>query len=102
MLSIIACPAGQWNEQCMNNSATVRLQYEALSENKENDEYFTKARAIRGKNTQESFRIPSGFNEEAIRIGRNSQNFRLFRYAQHKMVKFIGFPVISRKKAHFR
>ena len=54
---------------------------QALSENKENDEYFAKARAIRGKNTQESFRIPSGFNEEAIRICRNSQNFRLFRYA---------------------
>ena len=60
---------------------TKNTPFQALSENKENDEYFPKARAIRGKNTQESFRIPSGFNEEAIRIGRNSQTFRLFRYA---------------------
>ena len=60
---------------------TKNTPFQALSENKENDEYFPKARAIRGKNTQESFRIPSGFNEEAIHICRNSQNFWLFRYA---------------------
>ena len=30
---------------------------------------------------QESFRISSAFHEEVTRICKNSQNFRLFRYA---------------------
>ena len=34
---------------------------------------------------QKSFRILSVFNEEAIRICRNSQNFRLFRYALNRL-----------------